>query len=247
MENPFKLSPAAPAVLNPLTAQMARRGQELMSAPWMKTQQMQQEEALQEQRQTAQTIQQPVQQPGQQPLQQPGPTTGVAVDQAEYTNSTNGFGSNVPGSLIGSESGGNWNAENKAEGHGGQKGHFGILQFGKARLQDAKNSGIIPQNMTSQQFMDSEDAQINASNWHFNDIDARIQKEGFNNLIGKNVGGVTLSMNGMRAMAHLGGFNGLRKFINTGGRYNPNDSYMMPNGKMSKGTSLLDYGKQHQN
>jgi hypothetical protein len=239
MENPFKLSAATPAALNPLTAQMAKRGQELMSAPWMKTQQMQQEEALQEQRRTAQTVQQP--------LQQPGPTTGVAVDQAEYRNSADGFGSNVPGSLIGSESSGNWNAENKAEGHGGKKGHFGILQFGKARLQDAKNSGIIPQNMTSQQFMDSEDSQINVSNWHFDDIDTRIQKEGFDKLIGKNVGGVTLSMNGMRSMAHLGGFNGLSKFINTDGRYNPNDSYMMPNGKMSKGTSLLDYGKQHQN
>lgn len=233
MQNPFVLSGAQPEQINQMTSQMAQRGQQLMSAPWMQTQQRKQEQELQQQRQTDQTV------------QQPGPTTGVPgiagltdqVSQSNYIDGADGFGSNVPRSLIGSESGGDFSETNDAKGHGGKIGHFGVLQFGISRLQDAKNSGIIPQNMTPEQFTRSKTDQVNVSNWHFNDIDKRIKSRGFDRLIGKNVGGVTLSMNGMRSMAHLGGFGGLAKFINSGGRNNPSD--------VNK-TSLLAYGKQHQ-
>jgi hypothetical protein len=165
------------------------------------------------------------QQPAQPNITQSGPSQNVA-----------GFNENVPMSLIQSESGGNWGAQNDATGHGGAKGHFGILQFGHARLEDARRAGAIPPSMSAEEFKRNRDAQIAAANWHFNDIDNRIRQSGFDRLVGQTIGGVPLSMNGMRAMAHLGGFGGLSKFINTNGRYNPSDV---------NATSLRAYGIQH--
>lgn len=146
-----------------------------------------------------------------------------------------GFADNVPRSLINTESGGNFNAQNNEAGSGGN-GHFGILQFGHGRLDDAKRAGIIPSNMTPQQFKKSRKAQVAVSNWHFNDIDKRIRSAGFDRLIGQSIGSTPISWNGMRAMAHLGGFGGLSKFINTQGQYNPADSF---------GTTLAAYGQTH--
>lgn len=147
------------------------------------------------------------------------------------------FNSNVPRSLIGSESGGNWFAYNDEIGHGGAKGHDGILQFGEARLTDAKRAGIIPANMTRQQFRQNIDAQIAVSNWHFDDIDKNIRARGFDGYVGQTIGGVPITWDGMRSMAHLGGFGGLSRFLTSGGQYNPSDSF---------GTSLAAYGKRHQ-
>jgi hypothetical protein len=147
-----------------------------------------------------------------------------------------GFADNVPASLINTESGGNWGARNNEAGSGGN-GHYGILQFGNGRLADVKNAGVIPADMTPEQFMASKPAQVAAANWHFSDIDNRIKANGFDRYIGQTIGGVVVSMDGMRAMAHLGGFGGLSKFINTGGQNNPADSF---------GTSLAAYGRTHQ-
>ena len=166
------------------------------------------------------------------------PNTLIGGPQDEITFGADGFASNVPRSLIGSESSGDWRASNNEKGSSNREGHYGILQFGLDRLDDAKKAGIIPQDMTPEQFMDSEKAQISTSNWHFNDIDKRIRKRGFDKLIGQKIGGTPVSWDGMRSMAHLGGFGGLSNFINSGGKSNPSDTY---------GTSLSDYGKQHQN
>ena len=54
--------------------------------------------------------------------------------------------------LIGSESGGDWTATNDAVGSGGKVGHFGRGQFGQARLEDAKNAGILPSYVTPGMF-----------------------------------------------------------------------------------------------
>lgn len=156
----------------------------------------------------------------------------ISDDLSKY-----GFADNVPRSLIGTESGGNWAAQNGEVGAGGKAGHYGILQFGNARLEDAKRAGAIPVNMTPQQFMASPDAQVAAANWHFSDIDRRIVAQGYDRYVGQTVGGVPITMDGMRSMAHLGGFGGLSKFISSGGGYNPADSF---------GTSLAAYGKTHQ-
>ena len=150
-----------------------------------------------------------------------------------------GFNSNVPRSLINTESGGNWGAQNSVDGAGGN-GHYGILQFSRARFAEAQAAGAVPSDMSIEAFATNtpagRQAQINAANWHFSDIDRRIAAQGYDRLVGQNIGGVPITMDGMRSMAHLGGFGGLSKFINSGGRYNPADAF---------GTSLSKYGKTH--
>lgn len=148
--------------------------------------------------------------------------------------STGGAG---PASLINSESGGNWRAQNDAVGAGGAVGHFGRAQFGQARLQDAANAGAIPQGTTPQQFTSSPDLQKKAEAWHFGDIDSFIASNGYDKMVGQTINGVPVTVDGMRAVAHLGGTGGLRKFIESGGQYNPSDR---------NGTSLLAYLQKHQ-
>lgn len=147
-----------------------------------------------------------------------------------------GTGSPAPASLVQNESGGDWAAQNDATGAGGQKGHFGRLQFGKARLQDAMNAGVIPQGMTPEQFMASPQTQLAVENWHFADIDKNASDAGLDQYYGQTIGGVVITPESIRAMAHLGGFGGAQKFIETGGQYNPADE---------NGTRLSDYGQKH--
>lgn len=134
-------------------------------------------------------------------------------------------------SLIGTESGGNWGAKNSETGAGGKKGHFGRVQFGQARLQEAMNAGAIPQGMSPQQFMANPQAQMSAENWHFGDLEKKLSP-----LVGAKVNGQTLDMGALVAMGHLGGAGGARKYVESGGRYNPSDSF---------GTSLSDYAQTH--
>lgn len=135
-----------------------------------------------------------------------------------------------PASLVQTESGGNWKALNK-EGYGGR------LQFGAARLADAARAGVIPQGMSGAQFSQLPPAQQQAvENWHFSDIDQQAQRMGLDRYIGQNVGGVNVTQDAIRGMAHLGGIGGAAKFLQSGGQYNPADS---------NGTSLRDYGQRH--
>ena len=103
-------------------------------------------------------------------------------------------------------------------------------------MQDAMNAGALPAGMTPEQFQLSKRDQVRASNWHFADIDQNIVKNGLDRYLGQNVGGVVMTPNGMRAMAHLGGFGGLQKYIQTGGQYNPADD---------NGTTLSAYARTH--
>ncbi len=211
--------------IDPRVAQLAQRGSSLIGNAWSGL----------EEDQAARDAQ--IAQAAQKGYAMHDKISRIGAGDLSFGQATpDGFGSNVPRSLIGTESGGNWNAQNNETGAGGAKGHFGILQFGQARLEDAKRAGVIPSSMTPQQFKQNQQAQVDASNWHFNDIDSRIQKNGYDRMVGQTIGGVPISMNGMRAMAHLGGFGGLSKFIQTGGSYNPSDSF---------GTSLAAYGKTH--
>lgn len=142
----------------------------------------------------------------------------------------------TPPGLIGSESGGNWRAQNDAAGAGGHVGHFGRLQFGTQRINEAAAAGAIPRGTTPQQFMASPQLQQAAERWHFGDIDQKIRENGLDRFVGQSIGGVPVTMDGMRAVAHLGGSEGLRRFILTGGRYNPADR---------NGTRLSDYFSRH--
>lgn len=152
------------------------------------------------------------------------------------TNPSPDTGSALPASLNVSESGGNWQAQNDAIGAGGQRGHFGRGQFGQARLQEAAAAGAIPQGTTPEQFMASPELQKSAENWHFAKIDRAIQANGFNRLVGQQINGVPITVEGLRAVAHLGGEQGMKRFVETGGAYNPSDA---------NGTSLMDYFRQH--
>ena len=134
-------------------------------------------------------------------------------------------------SLIGTESGGNWAAQNNETGAGGQKGHYGRVQFGRARLQEAMNAGAIPQGVTPEQFMASPDLQVAAENWHFGDLESQLS-----DLVGTVVNGKPMDMAALVAMGHLGGAGGARRYVATGGAYNPSDAY---------GTSLSDYAGTH--
>jgi hypothetical protein len=131
--------------------------------------------------------------------------------------------------LVGSESGGNLTALN-SEGYGGR------LQFGADRLADAARAGIVPRGMSGAQFSrQPADVQRRVEDWHFQDIDRQAARAGINQFMGQTVAGVTINQNSIRAMAHLGGVDGVRRFVETGGRYNPADS---------NGTRLSDYGRR---
>lgn len=134
-------------------------------------------------------------------------------------------------SLIGTESGGNWAAQNDVMGAGGMAGHFGRVQFGRARLQDAMNAGAIPQGTTPEQFMASPELQMAAEKWHFADLESKLAP-----YVGTVVNGKPLDMAALVAMGHLGGAGGAIKYATTGGAYNPSDAY---------GTSLSDYASIH--
>jgi hypothetical protein len=162
--------------------------------------------------------------------------TGIQLDYNLPEQNAANLPPGVPMSLLQNESGGNWRAQNDHMGAGGMRGHFGRMQFGQARLQDAIRAGAIPEGTTPQQFMQSPELQMAAERWHFADIDRNIQQMGFDRLVGQQINGTPITMEGMRAVAHLGGVGGLRRFIESGGAYNPPD----PNG-----TTLSAYLARH--
>lgn len=156
--------------------------------------------------------------------------------KGEYPGYTRRYVPGVQQSLAGTESGGNFGARNNAVGAGGARGHFGRLQFGIARLNEAKAAGVIPADMTPEQFMADPRAQRRTEAWHLNDIDNDMRARGLDKFIGQTVGGVQITPEAITAMAHLGGIGGAEKFLRTGGQYNPSDV---------NGTSLSDYARTH--
>jgi hypothetical protein len=127
--------------------------------------------------------------------------------------------------LIESESGGNFAAENREVGAGGLRGHFGRLQFGQARLQDAIRAGALPEGTTPEEFKRSPDLQKAAEKWHFGDIRNFIQEKGLGRAIGTEIGGTPVTEQGLLNVAHLGGKGGLQRFVESEGRYNPADAF----------------------
>ena len=128
--------------------------------------------------------------------------------------------------LAKSESGGNYGAQN-AEGYSGK------YQFGQERLDDYNR--VKGTKYTTDDLLKSPELQESAQGWHVGDIDAFIQGEGLGKYAGQSVGGVPVTIDGMRAMAHLGGKGGMKKFLQSGGKYNPADS---------NGTRLSDYAQK---
>jgi len=131
--------------------------------------------------------------------------------------------------LAKSESGGRYGIENS-------EGFAGKYQFGDARLADYKRA--TGENFTKSEFKARPELQERVQSWHISDIDNYMSSKGLTKFIGKTVGGVPVTHDSFRAMAHLGGSGGAEKFLLTGGKYNPADS---------NGTRLSDYGKRFAN
>lgn len=113
------------------------------------------------------------------------------------------------------------------------EGYTGKYQFGPARLTDYMNA--TGQKFSMEQFRNDPALQERVQAWHENDILSYITDNELDRFIGQVVGGVKVTPEAMLGMAHLGGKSGMRKFLETGGEYNPADS---------NGTSLRDYGQK---
>jgi len=97
----------------------------------------------------------------------------------------------------------------------------GSYQFSDARLKDfMKAEGI---EFSTETFKRKPKLQEKVFEWHMKDIDSSIDK------LDKSG---TMSRDGLRAVAHLGGKTGMKKFFKTKGKYNPADKF---------GTRLSDY------
>mgnify|MGYP000400949864 CR=1 FL=1 len=98
----------------------------------------------------------------------------------------------------------------------------GLLQFGEARLKDYQKA--TKTSFTQDDFIKDEALQEKVALWHIKDIDKLIDSI-------ENKGKYT-DRNGLRAVAHLGGKTGMKKFVQSQGKENPKDEL---------GTSLQDY------
>lgn len=132
-----------------------------------------------------------------------------------------GGGSPFRAALRTSESGGNSSVVN-SEGYGG------LYQWGPERLADYNRA--TGQNITFQQFLGNADLQERAQDWHEGDILGQL-----GGYVGRTVNGIVLDEGAIIGMAHLGGVGGAKKFIESGGTYDPADS---------NGTSLSDYARK---
>jgi len=120
--------------------------------------------------------------------------------------------------LIQAESSGRKSIVTKQDG----KKYTGLGQFGEARIKDYKKA--TGKDFSMSDFRDSKKIQIDVMKWHVSDIDKNIAK------LGDKAKG--FDKDGLRAVAHLGGITGMKKFISTNMKYNPEDSNQ---------TSLKDY------
>lgn len=98
----------------------------------------------------------------------------------------------------------------------------GKLQFGKARLQDYQNA--TGTKFTQDEFIKDAALQDQVAGWHIADLDKAIDALGDDAAV--------YDRDGLRAVAHLGGKSGMKKYVRTKGQYIPSDAL---------GTSLSDY------
>ena len=131
-----------------------------------------------------------------------------------------------------SESGNNPNAYRKNK--DGEE-YVGSMQFGKARLDDWSRYTGNP-DVSLEEFANNPKLQEDIERWHVGDILDFIYKNDYQSLVGKEIKGVPVTVSGLVAVAHLGGKQGLKRFLESKGEYNPSDEV---------GTSLLDYMGKH--
>ena len=98
----------------------------------------------------------------------------------------------------------------------------GKLQMGKARLQDYQNA--TGTTFTQDEFIKDNALQDKVAAWHIADLDNAIDALGDD--------AAEYDRDGLRAIGHLGGTTGMKKFVQSKGNYNPADEL---------GTSLQSY------
>lgn len=98
----------------------------------------------------------------------------------------------------------------------------GKLQFGEARLRDYHRA--TGTTFTQDEFKADPALQDKVAAWHFADIDKAIA--------GLGDAAKGYDRDGLRAVAHLGGVSGMKRYVRSKGEYNPADEL---------GTSLTDY------
>lgn len=135
--------------------------------------------------------------------------------QSDYAPNALAFGD----SLAQSESGGRYGVRN-------EYGYSGKYQFGQDRLDDFNRAAGL--SLTTDDLLASPELQEQVFQWHVSDIDRAIDANALTDL--------GYSRNALRAVAHLGGIGGMKRFATTGGHYNPADAF---------GTSLQDYARRH--
>lgn len=105
---------------------------------------------------------------------------------------------------------------------GRQQSMTGLFQFSDDRLTDYMND--TGASFTTEEFRQDPNLQKDVFAWHISDIDRVIQE---NDLLKRGY-----DLDGLRAVAHLGGITGMLRYAKSGGRHNPKDEF---------GTSLNDY------
>ena len=127
------------------------------------------------------------------------------------------------------ESSGKYDAENKY-------GYVGKYQFGDARLQDFKDANKDYKDFNKKEFMNNPSLQEDVFSWHVDDINSYIDSRDLDKYIGKKIGGVIITREGLIAGAHLGGRTGLREFLETGMKIHGDEDE-----KDKEGTYISDY------
>lgn len=126
-----------------------------------------------------------------------------------------------------SESGGKYNKDL------GQ--YWGKYQFGEARRKDIEKILGLP-HLTRDQF--TPEVQEQFFNVHVQDYENRIFKDGLDKYFGGQIIGrnnkisSTINKYGLLAGAHLGGYEGMKKYFRTNGTFDPADDL---------GTAISDY------
>jgi hypothetical protein len=130
--------------------------------------------------------------------------------------------------MIQSESSGRSGVQIEATSEGRPQNMTGLFQFSDDRLTDYMND--TGASFTVEEFRLDPDLQKDVFAWHIADIDRAIERGGFLEQ--------GYDLDGLRAVAHLGGIGGMRQFVRSGGKYNPSDAEP---GSTRPGTRLSDY------
>ena len=116
-----------------------------------------------------------------------------------------------------------------------EKGYMGLTQAGDDALIDFKKASGLA--FTNEEYLDDPGLQMRFQDWYEQTTINFVMDKGLDQYIGRVIKGVPITMSSLLGMAHLGGNNGMKDFLESGGRYDRNDG----------NTSLSDYGAKFAN